>query len=196
MQTQEELAQSLTPALRELFDTNQVYISEGRDPRKPIVRWSSGAQKGTFVVGTGVAAGVPSAENGRRGAVKQSSEYRDLLEKYVTPDKFQWLLDQLFRAMEGGPVFQDCPACDTPVEMYRKADTTASLAILSQMIGKATEHKEINIEMQSLHMEIEAKVDPGTLRVNRLDPSSVLARRAAYEALEDKAFDAEAEVVE
>lgn len=190
VRTQKELAVLLPEELRRLFDTDQVYLAEGKSADKPVVRWRTGEHKGAFVTGTGGEIRVPSEDNGQRGGIRQTNEYRALLERYMTDDRFTWLIDQLFTAVEGGEIYQDCHACGTPVHMYRKPDTNAALKLMDQMMGKATEHKEIDIEMRSLHAEIEAKVDPGTLRINRVDPGEVRRRR------EHLAVEVEAEVLD
>lgn len=194
-----ELLTLLPPNLRDLAEAGKVVVSEGRNPAKPVVRWAEGPKRGGFVKGSGVVAAHVDSDNGTRSAVKQTTEYRALMEKLVSlgddpkaRGSFAWLMDQMFEAIEGGwtKVEVKCPTCaeEFETQAWKKHDMTAATKLLDRLIPKAPQRTEVDIHATSIHMELEERFDPGTLRVNHVPPQD-LERR-------EHLLDTEAEIVE
>lgn len=189
----------LPPHLLELAEAGDVVVSEGRNPEKPVVRWADGPKRGGFVKGSGVVAAHVDSENGTRSAVKQTTEYRALMEKLVSlgddPEQrgsFAWLMDQMFEAIEGGwtKVEVKCPTCaeEFETQAWKKHDMVAATKLLDRLIPKAPQRTEIDIRSESIHVELEERFDPGTLRVNHVPPMD-LERR-------ERMLDVEVDIVE
>lgn len=178
----------LTPELRELWEQGEVVVSEGRDPEKPVVRWASGSKRGQYAPGSGVTPFHVDGDNSRKSAVKRTHAYRELLQSVVDEERFAWLLDKIFETVEGFSETKECPECGTPVTFEKRPQAGPALKLIEQLAGKATERKEVDVEMRSIHAELEARVDPKELIVHRLDPQE-RARRA-------EAVEAQAEVVD
>lgn len=176
-----DLLALLPPDLRTLAEAGEVVVSEGRNPEKPVVRWSEGPKRGKFVKGSGVVAAHVDSENGTRSAVKQTTEYRALMEKLVSlgddpkqRGSFAWLMDQMFEAIEGGWTKVDvkCPTCaeEFTTQAWKKHDMTAATKLLDRLIPKAPQRTEIDIHSESIHVQLEERFDPSKLRVNYMAP--------------------------
>jgi len=165
------------------------YIAGPSDtPGKPMVRHALGPLKGRPVKGTGAVKG--SAANmaivSKDYAYKRTANWRVLVEEYWGPK-----LPQLFKyatdMMEGGMVSKtekvSCPCgCDytfpVTVEMYKKGDAQALKVVWEAIIGRATERKEVDINIRSLIARIDAREDTNLLEIVDLTPDEVAERMA------------------
>ena len=193
-----DLVAALTPAQLVLYEADAISVSVGQDAKRPVVRWANGKDKGRFAPGSGVVPAHVDKENGIKSRHKQLPEYRALLARLIEatedPDirgSFAWIVDQMFEAIEGAPITKECPECGHEVYMYKKPDITAAKYLIDQVADKPTHRQEINIDMESRHLELSATFDPTTLTVHRIDPQEERRRRKALDVEYEDVTDAD-----
>lgn len=187
----ETLLDKLNDQDRDLVDRGVLIAYEGKD--YPVLKWGVGPRTGQLAPGTGVAPATPSAENGRRGSMRQTNEYKELIKRYLPADiesgargSLGWILDQALTAMEGGMVIREftCSECGegNSVEVWRKPDVNAIKLITETLVGRAAEQKDININSEQIYRLIDERSEVKDLTVFTVDPSERDARNEAAKA--------------
>ena len=190
-----ELLDSMTnEELRQGVLDGTYYILGASDtPGKPMVRWTAGPQKGRPVKGSGAPPGAAevmtkvSIDN----AYKRTGAYHALVERHWTP-KLEWLFTQAEKMIEGGDVMVDavCPNCDHAfkVKAYKKGDSQALKVVWEGVIGRATERKEVDVNIRALMARIDQRVPIESIEVVDVSPEEIqerMALAAAGEAVSD-----------
>jgi hypothetical protein len=171
-------------------DDLQDAIREGRlevlpgQKGKPVVR---DAQTKRIVKGSGrpLRANDP-ASVGSKAAVRRSNSYREAVEQMISlipggegKKTFEDLFDVLWDAIEGSPQTLECKSCGEKNVYYMKKDAATAFKLYENLVGKARETKDINVEGTQLTQILERRtVD---VHVHGVDRNNVSAKRAALE---------------
>lgn len=160
------------------------YIAGPSDiPGKPMVRWVSGPSKGKPVKGSGAVRGAAKrmAETSKANAWKRTGAYRELLDHHWKP-KLEWMFEQAENMIKGGAVFVDavCPECshEFKVEAYKKGDAQALKVVWESLIGRATERKEVDVNIRALMAQLDERVAITDIEVIDVTPEQVSERMA------------------
>lgn len=183
----DELLESMeNEELRQGILAGTYYISgPGHIPSRPVVRWVDGPRKGQPVIGSGSPPqGEKTAEMNRKSAWKRTAAYRELLDRYWAPE-LEWLFEQAKAMIEGGPVNVKavCPECEHRfnVEAYRKGDAQALKVVWESIIGRASERKEVDVNIRALMAQIDERSPLSTIEVIEVSPEEVAQRIALSE---------------
>lgn len=181
--------------LRQGVIEGKYYILGPSDtPGKPIVRWSDGPKKGKPVKGSGAArgAGLQAGRNSKVGAYKRTQAFNTLMLNYWgDEDRLEWLFKQAEEMVKGGPVVKaewvTCPCgCDHSfkheVEMYKKGDANALKIVWEAVMGRATERKEVDVNIRALMARLDENVSLSDFEIVDLTPEQVTERLALSEA--------------
>lgn len=161
---------------REWIADGQVDVYPGRDPQKPVIRWSAantiGKHPGALAEGSGVSPRHVDSENGKRGAVKNMNEYVALMQRIASPED-GGAFEKVFMATLATAMEQkkktdvECPECGHgfKVEVTIAGDPRAQKLVLEMMAGPPTKRTETSIDMRVLQADLSQliKVDPAML---------------------------------
>lgn len=193
----EKLVAVLSPEDRAKVEAGDINVFPAKPGSYPVLRWakgnSEGKTPGSLAPGTGHAQGAGDiGNNAARYAYKRTNAYKDLLEHLIPADldptkrgSIGWLFEQGFAAAEGGTVSIDvtCPDCGHKhkVEAWKKPDAVAFKTLIEQVLGRATETKNVNVESKNLHAIIDERIPAEAIEVYDLDDEIVARRRAEIE---------------
>lgn len=166
-------------------------VHEGQD--YPVLRWAAGPRIGQLAPGTGL---LPNhndiAQISKDTGVKRTTQYRELLQKYLPADlddtkkgSLGWILKQGLTALEGGDKNIDvvCPECDHKFQVvaWKRPDSNALKILLEALVGRADVTKDLNINTESIYRIIDERRDKRDIVVYEVDPQE-RERREAVDA--------------
>lgn len=173
----------------------QVDVYPGRDPGKPVIRWAAGntlgKHPGALAPGSGVSPRTPSAENGKRGAIKQTAEYKALMQRILSADDggaFEEVIQGMIHAAKGGTriVKYDCEEChhENRVEIKDPPNPLAGKALIEFMIGRAPQHTEVDVNAKILMQELSVltTINPQDFITPAFTPDEINERKRIVEA--------------
>lgn len=154
----------------------------------PVLRYAAGPNLGAYAPGTGIPVNHNDMkEISRRTAYKRTSEYQELMRKYLPADlddekkgTLGWILKQGMEAIEGSNISKTvaCNQCghEQRVSMYRRPDGNVLIKVLELLVGRAAEQKDININSESMYRLIDERRDLKDLTVYEVSPTERAAR--------------------
>lgn len=178
-----EIMETLDSDTRALVDAGLVKLWRGRGG-KPVLRDA----KGKILPGSGLHLNEKhgNTEAATSMSWKRTNAYRSLIEKYFTEDKFDEMMEAGFEAAVGHPVTKEatCGECGATqqIEMYRKPDSTIFFKVLEQLMGRAEETKQINVDSEHLHRLIDERVEVEEVETFSVRPEVADARRERIES--------------
>ena len=178
-----EIMDTLDSDTRALVDAGLVKLWRGRNG-KPVLRDA----KGKILPGSGLHLNENhgNTDNATAMSWKRTNAYRSLIEKYFTEDKFDAMLEAGFEASIGHPISKEavCHDCGATqqIEMYRKPDSTIFFKVLEQLMGRAEETKQINVDSEHLHRLIDERTDVTEVETFSVRPEVSEARRERIES--------------
>jgi hypothetical protein len=186
----QQLAEKLTPELKERYDKGEVLVFPGQDPEKPVVR---DAETKRLVKGTGITphhndVGQISKET----AWKRTNDYGDWLQSKLkiselpTPqdrESADWWWERAQEAAQHAYAEVKCPSCNHVWEhRVGKQDGNLIFKIMELVTGKATQKTEINIRQQEILQILNEATERREITIHTLTPDEVERRRAVVDA--------------
>ena len=208
---QHELLESMVDRdAREKVEAGEYYIaSHGEVEGYPVLRWAIGPSRGRLAPGTGRTPGSGAddrlAEINKRTGYRRSKPFREMMNRYAGTDNEShmldpemrgsaaWLMERAFDLIEGGWIRKNvnvtCEHCgsvsNVSVEMYKKGDSRAWQSLIEQLAGKATETKEIDVNIRNIMEQLNAGIDVREIEVIDVTPDDIARRRAMVEGALD-----------
>ena len=192
-----EVIAGLADETRTNIERGWLTATPGRNPLKPVLRWTArndlGKVAGSLARGTGVTETHVDGENGRKSGYKRSRPYRDALQHLIPVEgaaeefgTFAWLVTQGLKAAEGGTqqISLKCNGCGETQkhDVYKRPDSNAIIKLIELVHGRAKESVEIDANVQHLHAMLAEGTDITTMDIFAVDPKEAQHRRAAIEA--------------
>ncbi len=170
-----------------------VDVSPGKNPQKPVLRWASGnaqgRRAGALAPGGGAGINHKGAENGRKGAIKNTAEYLALAQRILSPEDAGGM-EEVLQATRDSAVGTtkhtkvDCPECGHrfTAELKAPGDPRSQKILIELMIGGPVRRSEIDINMKSLQIDLSELVELDASQLadlfrKPLSPEEVQARR-------------------
>jgi hypothetical protein len=173
----------------------EVDIYPGRNPSKPVLRWTAGntlgKPAGALAKGSGVSPAHVDAANGRKSGIKQTSEYVALIQRRLSAEDggaFEDVIEATFTAAIGTSKSTKvtCPECEHQfyATLDAPGDPRAQKLIIETLAGGATKRTETDINMRVLQADLSelVNIDPAQI-VNAFRPGlsqEEIERRREY----------------
>lgn len=193
----DDVIAGLSDDIRENLGRGWLIAYPGRNPLKPVLRWSVtnelGKKPGAVAKGSGVSESHVDGANSRKSGYKRSKPYRQALEAMIPVDgaaeefgSFSWLVMQGLKAAEGGiqQIKITCTGCgeSNKHDVWKRPDANAIIKLIELVHGKAVESKEIDVNAQHIHALMQEGTDITSIDVFTVDPRIAEERREAIEA--------------
>jgi hypothetical protein len=190
-QTHEELlaaAERHVPTIRARVDAGEYLVEPGEKAEKPVIRRAidtDGKRQGTIVKGSGRPPHSPDlGEISRKTAHMRTTRARQAFEDGLPLDgqptnrgTFPWLMEQLYKFIEGESGEVKCPSCAHKfVVQGLKRDARVAIALLDQRIGRAPQKVEIDEHSEQIRLVLEGRVPINELIVREV-PDAVAEDR-------------------
>ena len=183
-----ELLDRLDTETRTLVDSGAITVWKGRNG-KPVLR---DGKTGQMLPGTALHENTKHGEGEKASKVsawKRTNAYRELMERYYTDEKFGEMLEAGLEAAIGNAVRKEvtCPECahGFTETMYRRPDATIFFKTMEQLMGRAEETRQINVNTEHLYRLLDERTDVREIQVFTVTPEEEEERRLLLDAEEE-----------
>lgn len=187
---------ALGPEQQQWVKDDQVIMYPGREPGKPVIRWSAsnslGKHPGALAPGSGVSPKHMDALNAKRGALKQTSEYKALLQRILTTEDgggFDKIVGGMITAAMGAVrrVKFQCEHCGekNDVTIQDPPNPLAGKTLMEFVLGRAPQYTEVDITARVLATSLAELMDvkPSDFASAGFTPEEVADRQRIVEAM-------------